>query len=165
MLTYGQKVWVLANCSIIRKRNASNMFSIRWFKIHAGVILYGGPKASSLLNIPQARSLHHEYCSLACTVEIVDDVYAAIEHINLYGRHVTLVFFLIRNLLKHIFLSFIFLCSISNYIYNSALQMGLDGNLSPFSPLWQFTYWFHHHRRSWSSWCIFTPSRQVTIEI
>ncbi|XP_017430431.2 delta-1-pyrroline-5-carboxylate synthase isoform X2 [Vigna angularis] len=50
-----------------------------------GVILYGGPVASSLLNIPQAHSFHHEYSSLACTVEIVDDVYAAIDHINLYG--------------------------------------------------------------------------------
>lgn len=50
-----------------------------------GVTLYGGPKASSLLNVPLARSLHHEYCSLACTVEIVDDVYAAIDHINRYG--------------------------------------------------------------------------------
>ncbi|CAL5203128.1 unnamed protein product [Lathyrus oleraceus] len=50
-----------------------------------GVTIYGGPKASSLLAIPLARSLHHEYCSLACTVEIVDDVYAAIGHINLYG--------------------------------------------------------------------------------
>ncbi|KAL2317200.1 hypothetical protein Fmac_031076 [Flemingia macrophylla] len=50
-----------------------------------GVILYGGPRASSLLNIPQAHSFHHEYSSLACTVEIVDDVYAAIDHINLYG--------------------------------------------------------------------------------
>jgi hypothetical protein len=62
---------------------------IRWFKIYVGVTLYGGQKASSLLNIPLARSLHHEYCSLACTIEIVDDVYAAIDHINLYGRHVT----------------------------------------------------------------------------
>ncbi|XP_047152237.1 delta-1-pyrroline-5-carboxylate synthase-like, partial [Vigna umbellata] len=53
--------------------------------IYAGVILYGGPVASSLLNIPQAHSFHHEYSSLACTVEIVDDVYAAIDHINLYG--------------------------------------------------------------------------------
>ncbi|XP_014504925.1 delta-1-pyrroline-5-carboxylate synthase [Vigna radiata var. radiata] len=50
-----------------------------------GVILYGGPVASSLLNIPQAHSFHHEYSSLACTVEIVDDVYAAIDHINLHG--------------------------------------------------------------------------------
>ncbi|KAK7387418.1 hypothetical protein VNO78_28214 [Psophocarpus tetragonolobus] len=52
-----------------------------------GVTLYGGPRTSSLLNIPMAHSLHHEYNSLACTVEIVDDVYAAIGHINLYGRH------------------------------------------------------------------------------
>ncbi|CAJ1970938.1 unnamed protein product [Sphenostylis stenocarpa] len=62
-----------------------------------GVILFGGPIASSLLNVPQAHSFHHEYSSLACTVEIVDDVYAAIDHINLYGRHVV-VFCLIGNI-------------------------------------------------------------------
>ncbi|XP_047161937.1 delta-1-pyrroline-5-carboxylate synthase-like [Vigna umbellata] len=50
-----------------------------------GVTLFGGPKASPLLNIPLARSLHHEYNSLTCTVEIVDDVFAAIDHINLHG--------------------------------------------------------------------------------
>ncbi|KAL7253232.1 hypothetical protein ACSBR1_007711 [Camellia fascicularis] len=50
-----------------------------------GVAIYGGPRASSLLNIPEARSFHHEYCSLACTVEIVDDVYAAIDHIHRHG--------------------------------------------------------------------------------
>ncbi|XP_073135355.1 delta-1-pyrroline-5-carboxylate synthase isoform X1 [Henckelia pumila] len=50
-----------------------------------GVAIFGGPRASSILNIPQARSLHHEYSSLACTVEIVDDVYAAIDHIHLHG--------------------------------------------------------------------------------
>lgn len=80
---------------------------VRWFKIYVGVTLYGGPKASSLLNVPLARSLHHEYCSLACTVEIVDDVYAAIDHINRYGRYVTLTCF-IRDFLNCIFLSFIF---------------------------------------------------------
>ncbi|WRX11505.1 Aspartate/glutamate/uridylate kinase - like 2 [Theobroma cacao] len=54
-----------------------------------GVILYGGPRASNLLSIPQARSFHHEYNSMACTVEIVDDVGAAIDHIHHHGRHVT----------------------------------------------------------------------------
>ncbi|CAA0809397.1 Delta-1-pyrroline-5-carboxylate synthase B [Striga hermonthica] len=53
-----------------------------------GVTVYGGPRASSLLNIPEASSLHHEYSSLACTVEIVDDVNAAIDHIHQHGRHV-----------------------------------------------------------------------------
>lgn len=76
---------------------------LKWFKIYAGVTLYGGPKASPLLNIPMARMLHHEYNSLACTVEIVDDVYAAIDHINLYGRHATLYFLIMC--WKHIFLS------------------------------------------------------------
>lgn len=50
--------------------------------------MYGGPRASSLLNIPEAHSFHHEYSSLACTVEIVDDVHAAIDHIHRHGRFV-----------------------------------------------------------------------------
>ncbi|KAK4436592.1 Delta-1-pyrroline-5-carboxylate synthase [Sesamum alatum] len=50
-----------------------------------GVKIFGGPRASSLLNIPEAHSLHHEYSSLACTVEIVDDVNAAIDHIHQHG--------------------------------------------------------------------------------
>ncbi|XP_039064418.1 delta-1-pyrroline-5-carboxylate synthase-like isoform X1 [Hibiscus syriacus] len=52
---------------------------------HEGVILYGGSRASSLLNIPEAHSFHHEYNSMACTVEIVDDVQAAIDHIHQHG--------------------------------------------------------------------------------
>ncbi|CAI9091567.1 OLC1v1026632C1 [Oldenlandia corymbosa var. corymbosa] len=50
-----------------------------------GVTVYGGPRASSLMNIPEARSFHHEYSSLACTIEIVDDVHAAIDHIHRHG--------------------------------------------------------------------------------
>ncbi|KAJ0980082.1 hypothetical protein J5N97_008337 [Dioscorea zingiberensis] len=50
-----------------------------------GVILYGGPRASTKLIIPAARSLHYEYNSLACTVEIVDDLFAAIDHIHHHG--------------------------------------------------------------------------------
>ncbi|KAH1084522.1 hypothetical protein J1N35_024283 [Gossypium stocksii] len=53
-----------------------------------GVTLYGGPRASSLLNLPRAQSLHREYSSLACTVEFADDVGAAIDHIHQHGRHV-----------------------------------------------------------------------------
>ncbi|KAK6290520.1 hypothetical protein POUND7_002061 [Theobroma cacao] len=52
---------------------------------HEGVILYGGPRASSLLNIPEVHSFHHEYNSMACTIEIVDDVQAAIDHIHQHG--------------------------------------------------------------------------------
>ncbi|KAE9451422.1 hypothetical protein C3L33_16661, partial [Rhododendron williamsianum] len=59
-----------------------------------GVSIHGGPKASSLLNIPEAQSFHHEYSALACTVEIVDDVYAAIDHIHRHGRHVDISNFL-----------------------------------------------------------------------
>lgn len=49
--------------------------------------IFGGPRASSLLDIPEANSLHHEYGSLACTVEIVDDMNGAIDHIHQHGRH------------------------------------------------------------------------------
>ncbi|XP_026424497.1 delta-1-pyrroline-5-carboxylate synthase-like [Papaver somniferum] len=50
-----------------------------------GVTLYGGPRISSLLNIKETESFHHEYNSMACTVEIVDDVYEAIDHIHQHG--------------------------------------------------------------------------------
>ncbi|MED6199810.1 Delta-1-pyrroline-5-carboxylate synthase [Stylosanthes scabra] len=50
-----------------------------------GVQLYGGPTASALLHIAETTSFHHEYSSLSCTVEIVDDVFAAIDHINQHG--------------------------------------------------------------------------------
>ncbi|XP_078446648.1 delta-1-pyrroline-5-carboxylate synthase-like [Wolffia australiana] len=50
-----------------------------------GVTLYGGPRASSELDLPPAATLHLEYNSMACTVEIVDDVAAAIDHIHTHG--------------------------------------------------------------------------------
>lgn len=53
-----------------------------------GVTIYGGPRASNALDIPAAVSFHHEYNSMSCTVEIVDDVHAAIDHIHRHGRHV-----------------------------------------------------------------------------
>lgn len=53
----------------------------------SGVTLYGGPRASAELDIPQAGSFHHEYNAMACTIEIVDDVAAAISHIHSHGRY------------------------------------------------------------------------------
>ncbi|KAM7464030.1 hypothetical protein LguiA_032151 [Lonicera macranthoides] len=53
-----------------------------------GVTLHGGPRASSLLNILEAKTFHHEYSTRACAIEIVDDVNAAIDHIHKHGRHV-----------------------------------------------------------------------------
>ncbi|KAF9674684.1 hypothetical protein SADUNF_Sadunf10G0152500 [Salix dunnii] len=50
-----------------------------------GVTLFGGPRACKELKFPKAHSFHHEYNSMACTVEIVDDVYAAINHIHQHG--------------------------------------------------------------------------------
>ncbi|WVZ17200.1 hypothetical protein V8G54_010182 [Vigna mungo] len=50
-----------------------------------GVKLYGGPRASGLINIVGTSDFHHEYSSLACTVEIVEDVFDAINHIHEHG--------------------------------------------------------------------------------
>lgn len=50
-----------------------------------GVTLYGGERAFKVLQISKAADLHHEHNDLACTIEIVEDVYAAIDHIHLYG--------------------------------------------------------------------------------
>jgi delta-1-pyrroline-5-carboxylate synthetase len=51
----------------------------------AGVTLYGGERAVQLLKLPKATSFHTEYSALACTVEIVKDIDAAIEHIHDHG--------------------------------------------------------------------------------
>ncbi|KAG9155169.1 hypothetical protein Leryth_011143 [Lithospermum erythrorhizon] len=50
-----------------------------------GVTLFGGPKACALLDIEETHTFHHEYSCRSCTIEIVDDVHAAIEHINQHG--------------------------------------------------------------------------------
>ncbi|XP_021845617.2 delta-1-pyrroline-5-carboxylate synthase isoform X2 [Spinacia oleracea] len=52
-----------------------------------GVDLFGGPRASALqeLNIPATKTFHKEYNTPACTVEVVDNVHAAVEHINQHG--------------------------------------------------------------------------------
>ena len=51
----------------------------------AGVTLYGGLKAAEILKLPKASSFHHEYSSMACTVEIIQDVYRVIDHIHRHG--------------------------------------------------------------------------------
>ncbi len=50
-----------------------------------GVALFGGPRAAEVLDLPPAHDLHHEYGDLAATVEIVDGVEQAIEHVAAYG--------------------------------------------------------------------------------
>jgi len=51
----------------------------------AGVTLYGGAKAVQLLKLPKAASFHTEYSALACTLEVVKDIDAAIDHIHKHG--------------------------------------------------------------------------------
>lgn len=56
----------------------------------AGVSLYGGPNASALLSIAEASPFHLEYNTMTFTVEIVEDIFAAIDHIHQRGRYACL---------------------------------------------------------------------------
>lgn len=51
------------------------------------VVLNSGPLFKKLIKFapPLAKTLKHEYSDLALTIELVDDLDAAIEHINKYG--------------------------------------------------------------------------------
>ena len=50
-----------------------------------GVTLYGGPAAVFQWGLPGAPSMAHEYGALEATVEIVEDVAGAVDHINSHG--------------------------------------------------------------------------------
>ena len=54
---------------------------------NAGVTLYSGPRLRNLLTFspPPAKSLRTEYSALECTIEVVENVEEAIDHINTYG--------------------------------------------------------------------------------
>ena len=51
----------------------------------AGVTVYGGPRAVTMLNLPPAQHLRIEYGDLAMAVEIVGGVTEAVEHVNAHG--------------------------------------------------------------------------------
>jgi delta-1-pyrroline-5-carboxylate synthetase len=55
--------------------------SLKAAKVH----IFGGPKASQILALKRAESLHHEYSDLGITIEFVDSVGDAINHINTYS--------------------------------------------------------------------------------
>lgn len=80
-------VWRVSSAVSMAREQKSDSLTAASSSV-AGVRLFGGPRASKSLNIPETRSFHHEYNSMACTVEIVDDVHAAIGHIHQHGRHV-----------------------------------------------------------------------------
>jgi gamma-glutamyl phosphate reductase len=51
----------------------------------ADITLYGGEKSTRALGLPDAPSPKHEYGSLALTLELVDSMDEAIEHIHKFG--------------------------------------------------------------------------------
>ena len=51
----------------------------------AGVKVNGGPSAAKTFGLTPAKSLREEYGDLEVTVEIVDSVEQAIDHINRYS--------------------------------------------------------------------------------
>ncbi|XP_071726698.1 delta-1-pyrroline-5-carboxylate synthase-like isoform X2 [Rutidosis leptorrhynchoides] len=50
-----------------------------------GVTLFAGPRVNGSANFSRANTFHHEYSSKACTIEIVNNVDEAIDHIHSYG--------------------------------------------------------------------------------
>lgn len=73
---------LLVHEALIESGGLSELVSVLRSK---GVDLFGGSRASELLNIPKVIDFHHEYSALACSVEIVKDVHAAVEHIHQFG--------------------------------------------------------------------------------
>lgn len=51
----------------------------------AGVSLFGGPVAAEVFNLKPVISFKTEYGALACSVEVVESMEAAIDHIHKYG--------------------------------------------------------------------------------
>lgn len=51
----------------------------------AGVELFGGVNSATALGLPPCVNPKHEYGILACTVEVVDTLEAAIDHVHKYG--------------------------------------------------------------------------------
>ncbi|KAI3801285.1 hypothetical protein L1987_29389 [Smallanthus sonchifolius] len=49
------------------------------------VTLFSGPRVNGAVNFSKANTFHYEYNSKACTIEIVNNVDEAIEHIHSYG--------------------------------------------------------------------------------
>ncbi|KAD5317483.1 hypothetical protein E3N88_17429 [Mikania micrantha] len=50
-----------------------------------GVTLFSGPRVNGAVSFSKANTFHHEYNSKACTIEIVNNIDEAIEHIHSYG--------------------------------------------------------------------------------
>ncbi len=72
-------------CSMLKQQHVK--VPLRVYCRHPSFQVHGGPKLESFVKLgpPPANSMHFEYGDLACTMEIVDNVDDAIEHIQRYG--------------------------------------------------------------------------------
>lgn len=72
-------------CMLHKAAYTSICYSYFFFFVQ--VKIHAGPNLGQVLRFGPAvaASLHTEYGALECAVEIVDDVDAAIQHINKYG--------------------------------------------------------------------------------
>ncbi len=50
-----------------------------------GIQVFGGEHASAVLGLPRAPADKHEYGSLALTLELVESLEEAVDHIHEYG--------------------------------------------------------------------------------
>lgn len=62
-------------------RSLFELFAKEKVKLHSGPKLFNAIKFAP----PLAKNLRHEYSDLELTIELVDDIDQAIEHINTFG--------------------------------------------------------------------------------
>lgn len=98
-----------------------------------GVVIHSGPKLASRLTFgpPPAKTMHHEYGSLECCIEVVQSLDEAVEHIHRYGSSHTDVIVTENGEYKRICLNFVIECLSANKTdkFNSYLKVNLNDTI------------------------------------
>lgn len=94
------------------------------------VVIHAGPKLASRLTFgpPPAKSMHHEYGSLECCIEVVQNLEEAIEHIHKFGSSHTDVIVTENGEYKYICVNLIIKCLSANMRdkFKSSLKVNLN---------------------------------------
>ena len=61
------------------------LYELQYALRDANIQIYGGERATHVLGLPAAPSNRHEYGEAALTLELVDSMDEAIDHIHAYG--------------------------------------------------------------------------------